>query len=935
MGLLRSNVVLALVAAEYRRRPGRLVLTTLATVAAACVVVWVVSSYDSLLVHFDKFSDEYLGRYQVIVVPARPKETTTFGPRQTPTLPISALDQIRSDTAVESLDSVLQARVRVALPPGNPGAARVKQDSLPMLAGSDAAAPPYPLLKGAWISPQRSAEGAISAACAAELGIEIGDALTISDFANGTKRTVTIVGIVEQLDRLPPMSLNAEMPSMRLEVLQYGPADAVLYVPLQVAREILGNDAPPSYGGIVLKPNVEPSEFMQRFAAEHRDFSQQAELQTAEQIDGELQSSFTSESARIQSYSATGLSLLAALFIIMSTLSMSVQERIRQFAMLRAIALKNWHIVAIVALEGALLGLIGWGGGLLAGWGLLQLMAWLRPALFPGGASLGSWCVLLSGACALGGAMLASLYPSWCAISATPLEGMIRRPAAAPAYRNARLGLLGAALIAFNPLVMFYAPIPASARYVTFAAIGCATTAIGFLLIAPLLFRVVERVASPLIAFLLRLNPQLLATQLTANLWRSLSVTLTLSVGLGLFVAMQTWGYSMLAPFMPGEWMPEALVMISHGATDAQLEALAGAGVVRDLLPLAIEQPKFAEDVTDAKTRATVTRQDNCVLAGVDVDRAFGGDHPLLNVRFVDGTREEAVAKLKSGRYCLVPDHFERQSGLGVGSQLELVPPADPERTVSYEIAGVVSLEGWHLASKGGLRTRSPRSAAMVFAPIGEVRRDFAIGDLRFLWASVDGSQTEATLGKALSAALNAPAQQVAATASGDAKPQRPIQARVQLTSTLRGIVQKHADAIIWGLSKLPLITLAVTSLGVASAVLSSVRSRRWELGVLRSIGMTRFALLRLILAETLLISLAACLLSLGFGVAVGYCGTEVTRYVDVHGGLNTTLVIPWLKIAPGMLAAALLSIAAALGPAVVASRCEPLRLLQDGRGVG
>lgn len=304
------------------------------------------------------------------------------------------------------------------------------------------------------------------------------------------------------------------------------------------------------------------------------------------------------------------------------------------------------------------------------------------------------------------------------------------------------------------------------------------------------MFRVVERIAGPFIAFLLRLNPQLLATQLTANLWRLLSVTLTLSVGLGLFVAMQTWGYSMLAPFMPGEWMPEALVMLSPGANEAQLEALARVGVARDLMPLAIEQPKFAEDATDAKTRATVTRQDDCILAGVDVDRAFGGDAPLLNVRFVNGTRQEAVAKLKTGGYCLVPDHFERQSGLGVGSQLELFPPTDPERIVSYEIAGVVSLEGWHLASKGGLRTRSPRSAAMVFAPIDEVRRDFAIDGSRFLWASVDGPQTEATLSKALTAALNALAQQAAAPASEDAKPQRPMQARVQLTSTLRGIVQ-------------------------------------------------------------------------------------------------------------------------------------------------
>ena len=84
-----------------------------------------------------------------------------------------------------------------------------------------------------------------------------------------------------------------------------------------------------------------------------------------------------------------GISLLAALFIIFTTLSMGVDERIRQFAMLRAVAFTKWQIGAMVALESLLLGLIGWGGGLLAGWGLLTLMARLRPESVSEGASLG------------------------------------------------------------------------------------------------------------------------------------------------------------------------------------------------------------------------------------------------------------------------------------------------------------------------------------------------------------------------------------------------------------------------------------------------------------------------------------------------------------------------------------------------------------------
>ena len=54
---------------HLRYQAMRLALTILATIAAACVVVWVVSGYDSLIQKFDEFADVYLGRYEFVVVP--------------------------------------------------------------------------------------------------------------------------------------------------------------------------------------------------------------------------------------------------------------------------------------------------------------------------------------------------------------------------------------------------------------------------------------------------------------------------------------------------------------------------------------------------------------------------------------------------------------------------------------------------------------------------------------------------------------------------------------------------------------------------------------------------------------------------------------------------------------------------------------------------
>ena len=66
--------------------------------------------------------------------------------------------------------------------------------------------------------------------------------------------------------------------------------------------------------------------------------------------------------------------LLASLFIIFTTLSMGVNERIRQLAMMRAVAMTRAQVAGLIIAESLVLALIGWAGGLAAGWGLLKIM---------------------------------------------------------------------------------------------------------------------------------------------------------------------------------------------------------------------------------------------------------------------------------------------------------------------------------------------------------------------------------------------------------------------------------------------------------------------------------------------------------------------------------------------------------------------------------
>ena len=428
---------------------------------------------------------------------------------------------------------------------------------------------------------------------------------------------------------------------------------------------------------------------------------------------------------------------------------------------------------------------------------------------------------------------------------------------------------------------------------------------------------------------------------------RTVGTAVAMTIGLGLFVAMQTWGYSMLAPFTPGDWAPDVVVSIApSGVPDAEVDAVRRVkGLVAGrFVPLAVKQVKFADDPTGSKIRPSATRQDSCVMVGLDPVAALGGDDPLFPFRFVEGTREAAIARLQGGRTCLVPDHFARESGLGVGGKFRVIPPDDPGNPLEYEIAGVVSMPGWHWMTKMGFRRG--RAAGLMFAPYGQVRRDFATGRASLFWGDMDGSATEGQIRAAIEPIAarnfdpksagarrrNPPEMAGAARPSGAGRDSPTAVVTLRSADGVRAQIRERADHIIWALGELPLVTLLVTSLGLINAILSSIRARRWELGVLRALGVTRSGLTRLIVAESLMIGVVACVLSLGFGAMAGYCGTGVTRYMNIRGGQITPLVLPWARLAVGFAMALGLCLLAALWPAIATGRAEPLRLLQAGR---
>lgn len=1015
------------------RHPTRMLLTSVAMVASACIVVWVVSGYDALRSQFGEQATGYLGRYNFFVVPEDPKAAF---------VDTSLVDSLWQDPAVSEVTAVAQVQIQRLMNPnagpgemgpgGDQGAGFRGQGSgdrgqaggrdlqssrtsksrgrgerpqtnggaangprrpgfpfgpmgAPTLVGTDAKAPPYMIIEGRWIDsqPPESRGAVLGKNAAQQMRLKIGDeALVIL----GTKEyRIEIVGLIEEGPSQMGMGSKMRVPGSTAPRtgIEAGPASSALYVPMALAKHFSRGKAKINLINVQLKPEAKPriAQFRKTWEERIAKSRPTASMLGVDDIKSGIEEGMMASRSKQEAWAATGLSLLAALFIIFTTLSMGVTERVRQFAIMRAVGLTRGQVAQVIAIEGMILALIGWVGGLLAGWGLLAVVARFQTGLFHNGPALGKWCIVLTGVSAFGGALAASVLPAWKAMSVQPLEAMSPRRSVRPnMVWTTVLGVAGLVLVAINPLLVYVASgaMSSDSLYYIYMAVGCTTMAVGFLLLTPAMILIVEGVCGPVIARLLGLEPRLLYSQLGSNLWRTLGTTAALTVGLGLFVAMQIWGYSMLEPFKPGDWIPDALVCFQRGGLpDSEIAAVRAIEGVRadQCIPLAVEQPRLASDITGSEKHSSVISQNNVIMIGVDPQVAFGGDNPLLKVHFVEGSAADAILKLKQGRNCIVPDHFLRATKLKLGDSFSMVLPDSPSKRVEYTIVGAVSLPGWHWMTKfSGLRRREGRSAAIVFADYGEVRRDFELSQINFFWMNVDKSFGEKHLNEVVKAEAEkkagAPrnaagpmgtdlvidAKRAAVVKIGEAlQPiadrnmgeKQPVNAqgawsvgasmfgssvRISTPDEIYTRITARASGMIWASCYLPLITLLVTSLGVVNTVMASVRARRWEFGILRSQGVTRSGLFRMILAEGILIGLITCLLSLGFGVLSGWCGTGISQYVSFFGGLAPPLIVPWAQLSIGFGMAFGLCLLAALWPAILTGRTEPLKLLQAGR---
>ncbi|MHC4675231.1 MAG: FtsX-like permease family protein [Planctomycetota bacterium] len=417
----------------------------------------------------------------------------------------------------------------------------------------------------------------------------------------------------------------------------------------------------------------------------------------------------------------SSVALFTAVFIIFSTLSIGMTERIGQMGILRCLGLTRRQIATLVLSEAVPMGLIG----ILLGIPVGLFLAWLTVKVAPDYVGqleinyIGMLVALAGGAVTtLAGAILPMLQ----AMRVSPLDAT--RPRAHPphVFLTWLATFLGLAMIVGHSLMIERLETHKWIMYPGYPVLGVTLLFCGYALITPGLVILFGRLAVWVVAVLLAVRHRLLNEQVGRAAWRSGTICCGLMVGLSLVVTMAVHAESLSQGWnFPKEFFEAFVYPKSPVPYDRADKIRKMPGVADSCLINYMECSIF-------QTRGLGSK--------IGFPRSlFIASHPddffkVAKLHFVEGDREEAIGKLKKGGYVLVTPEFTRIRKVSCGDKIS-IKTLGFSRRVDLEIAGVVSSPALEVAANffnvGGLLANQAVHVAL--GTLKDAQRIFKLPD--------------------------------------------------------------------------------------------------------------------------------------------------------------------------------------------------------------
>lgn len=691
-------------------------------------------------------------------------------------------------------------------------------------------------------APRHAGEVALETTALQTSGLSLGDETQIV-LARGGPRTVTVVGEATYGNPMVGTTL-------------------VLLDPATGETELAPDGRVPSVA-VFLETGADLATVRDRVAAALDD-DEDVEVVTGEQVRAEA----TETVNRLLGFLGTFLlvfaliALFVGLFIVTNTFAMTVRQRQREFALLRAIGASPAQVLRTVLLQAAVVGAAGAAAGIAGGIGLVALV---RVLLAMMGMDLAGDVVITGAQAAavvgLGtaAAMVAAAVPARRAATTPPVEAM--RDDAVVVERSLRLrATIGTVVLLTGAAATVVSVQESTTSAGTWLGVGAGGVLLGTVVLSPALARTVLGVlAAPFVA-VLRPVGRLARGNVTRSPRRTASTAGALMIGMALVGASAVLAESAQA---------STRAIVETGSRADLWVQSATRTVPEELAAQIAALPEVG--------RADTVRSGQAVLTdgGRRTERVLGLPAAAFGRTIEVTTSEGSVGDLADGEAAVA-----RTAAVAHGWEVG--------DTLTFDTA----------AGERSVRIGAVIDSQLLDAPV--VLDEARFGEL------VPASTVLAVL---VDAAAGVDAATLRETLQATAAPYLVVSVRssAELTSSLAEQVDQ-ALTILYALLGLSVI---IAVLGIVNTLALSVTERTREIGLVRAVGLSRMQLAGTIVVESALTALYGTVLGVALGVGLAAALPSVLE----DQGL-TELAVPWDVLGVMVLASGAVGVLAAVGPA-------------------
>ena len=715
-------------------------------------------------------------------------------------------------------------------------------------------------------APSGPTEIALESATLASAGLSVGD-----------RTQVVLAGKIRDVEVVGEVSVGAPMAGATITFLDVATATA-LYAPDGLVPTI----------AVYAEPGVSEAGLV----ADLTPVLAAADAGTAEAVTGQLmrdeaRTDIEGQLGFVQTLMLVfaGISLFVGAFIISNTFSMSVRQRTREFALLRAVGASPTQVFASILIQAAVVGLVGSALGIAAGLGLVWLLriGFEKVGMdLSGSIPLDASTVVISLLIGTVVSVVAAALPARRAALTAPVEAM--RDAAGTEKSLRTRTIAGAVLAVAGAAGLVAAQVAPEPNGQALLGLGAVGLVVGVLLLAPFLARHTLSVLAAVFVTGVKPLGRLACSNVVRHPRRTANTAGALMIGMALVGAASVLAATANASMR--------FIVEDGWTSDFSVQSATG------------DVPTGA--AAQIRTLDTVATVDALVY-GPAIVGSPGVSATTDDMLYVMGLPAQAF-----------------------GRTLEIDVTAGSLDTLANGAIAVqqstATARGWTVGDEVTFTAQD--GTVLATAPVGAILETQLISEPIILpeglFAQVVPS-AQATINSLL---INAAPGVTPAALRADL-------VEVALPYVVLSVLDAadFADQLSAQVNRMLAILYALLGLSVVIAVLGivntlalSVIERTREIGLMRAVGLGRLQLAGIITIESVLTAVFGTTV----GIAVGVAITAVMPAVFADSGMST-LAIPWTQLAAMLALAAVVGVLAAVWPASRAARLPVLDAVSSG----